>query len=108
MDTKTLSRTIERRRMMKMKVEMDVTIPQALALQAMFEYWNQLSAMGGSRFAGFYVDGDGNFHPKCDITYDTPIPELTDEMREAAVVNDDNGNKKFDFDPIAWMLHDDD
>ena len=27
----------------KMTVNMDVTIPQALALQAMFEYWNKLS-----------------------------------------------------------------
>ena len=31
----------------KMNIEMDVTVPQALALQSMFEYWNILANMGG-------------------------------------------------------------
>lgn len=89
----------------KMTVEMEVTIPQALALQAMFEHWNLLANMGGSRYVGFFVDGDGNFHPKCDISYDKQIPKLTDELRELAVVEDKHGNKKYDFDAIAWKVN---
>lgn len=84
---------------------MEVTIPQGLALQAMFEYWNLLSSLGGSRKVGFYADGDGNFHPKCSIKFDGDIPELTDELRQIAIVKDDNGNRIYDFDPIAWKIN---
>ncbi|KKM68679.1 hypothetical protein LCGC14_1458410 [marine sediment metagenome] len=89
----------------KLTVEMDVTIPQALALKAMFKYWNQLSSMGSSREVAFYVDGDGNFHPKCKVTTEPDIPELTEEMREKAIVADDRGDRVYDYDPIAWILH---
>jgi len=88
----------------KMRVEMEVTKPQALALHAMFIYWNQLSSMGGSRHVSFFVDGDGNFHPKCDVSYNVRMPMISDEIRELAVVEDDNGNRKYDFDAIAWSL----
>lgn len=92
---------------LKMTVEMEVTEPQALALQAMFKYWNYLASIGSSRFAGFYVDGDGNFKPKCKIALSEPIRELTDEMCEIAVVEDRGGNRNYDFDPIAWSLRKD-
>jgi hypothetical protein len=92
----------------KMRVEMEVTKPQAIALQAMFAYWNQLSSMGSSRYIAFFVDGDGNFHPKCDVSFNKRMPLLTSEMREAAVVEDIHGDRKYDFDPIAWMLHEED
>lgn len=88
----------------KMTVEMDVTIPQALTLQAMFEYWNRLSGIGASRQVVFYADGDGNFHPRCDIKYSEDLPELTDEMREISIIAGENGNHRYDFDPIAWMM----
>jgi hypothetical protein len=88
----------------KMTVEMEVTPAQGLALQAMFEDWNTLSSMGGSRSAGFYADGDGNFHPNCKITFDGEVPELTDELRKIAVVEDQGGNRVYDFDPIAWKI----
>jgi hypothetical protein len=84
---------------------MKTTIAQALALKAMFKYWNSLSSMGSSRKVGFYVDGDGNFHPECIVTTDVELPELTDDMAKAAIVEDRGGNRIYDFDSIAWMLH---
>lgn len=89
----------------KMTVEMEVTEPQALALQAMFKYWNYLASVGSSRFVGFYVDGDGNFKPKTKITFSEPVHELTDEMCKISVVTDRDGNRNYDFDPIAWKIN---
>lgn len=89
----------------KMTVEMNVTKAQGLTLQAMFEHWNRLSIIGSSRHIAFCVDGDGNFHPKCKISFDAEMPELTDELRKIAVVGDADGNKVFDFDPIAWKIN---
>lgn len=100
----------------KMIVTLDVTIPQALALQAMFEHWNRLSSLGSSREVAFYADGDGNFHPHAEFTFSEGIPELTDELREMARIPNDNSGKDrhgsplafFDFDAIAWRIgHDD-
>jgi hypothetical protein len=87
-------------------VEMKVTRPQGLALQAMFEYWNHLANIGGSRKVAFYVDGDGNFKPECAVVFNASGIELTDEMRESSVVEDREGDRVYDFDPVAWMLHD--
>jgi hypothetical protein len=91
----------------KMRIELEVTEPQALTLQAMFEYMHQLSGLGGSRYIAFYADGDGDFHPKPEITFDQPVRQLTDEMKKAAIVEDDHGHRKYDYDPIGWMLHED-
>lgn len=91
----------------KMRVEMKVTKPQAIALQAMFAYWNQLSGSGGSRYVAFFVDGDGDFHPKCDVSFSERMPLLTQEMKEKAVVEDNHGHRKYDYDGIAWSLHED-
>jgi len=90
--------------LVKMSVYMEVTVPQALALQAMFDYWNELSGMGASRFVGFYCDGDGNFHPHAHCMFNEELPELTDELRAAAVQKDDEGDRMYDFDGIAWKL----
>ncbi len=84
----------------KMYVEMDVTIPQALALQAMFEYWNALGRNGSSREVGFYCDGDGNFRPECKIGFDKDIPQLTDKIRANAILRNENGNLLYDFDRL--------
>lgn len=86
----------------KMTVEFDVTEPQALALQAMFERWNRLAGIGSSRMVAFYVDGDGNFKPNVTWKYSQPIRELTDHMREVALGDSDPDAPKYDFDPIAW------
>jgi hypothetical protein len=91
----------------KMRVEMEVTKPQAVALQAMFTYWNQLSSMGSSRNVTFFVDGDGNFHPKCDVSFSKRMPLLTSKIAEMAVVEDNDGNRKYDYDLLAWKEHDD-
>lgn len=85
----------------RMKIEMDVTIPQGLTLKAMFEHWGYLSAIGSSDVVGFFVDGDGNFHPNMNISFDGDIPELTDELRALAC---DDKQAVFDFDNIAWKL----
>jgi threonine aldolase len=89
----------------EMTVKMQVTESQALALQAMFEYWNVLASMGSSRDVGFYCDGDGNFKPECNISFSETITTLTDEMRKIAVREERDGNRVYDFDSIAWLLH---
>ncbi len=90
----------------EMTVKMQVTPAQGLALKAMFEHWNRMSSWGCSRNISFYVDGDGNFHPKADISFSEELPELTDELSKKAICNDDkNGDIGFDFDAIAWALH---
>jgi hypothetical protein len=90
----------------QMTVNMEVTIPQALALQAMFKYWNRLASIGSSRYVSFLVDGDGNFHPKCEFSFSDPIPELTPDLEALAVVSETNGDRIYDFDAIAWNIRD--
>lgn len=85
-------------------VSMKVTIPQALALKAMFEYWNQLSNLGSSREVAFYVDGDGNFHPQCKVTTDVELPELTEVLKKIIVRRDVNGSRLYDYDGVDWYL----
>lgn len=100
----------DRNKRILINVKMEVTPSQALALTAMFEYWNQLGSQGASRNVAFRCDGDGNFRPHCEVTTDQsdnwPLPMLTDDMRRKAVVREDGGNRVYDFDPVAWMLHD--
>lgn len=83
-----------------MTVTMQVTVPQALALQAMFQHWNRLASMGSSRDVSFYVDGDGNFKPRCEVAFNEPVPELTEELAQLALVREHT----FDFDAVAWKL----
>lgn len=91
----------------EMTVKLQVTPAQGLTLQAMFEHWNLLSSMGSSRYVGLFVDGDGNFHPKAQVSFDGEIPELTEELRTLSHGNETNANGDllFDFDAIAWELH---
>jgi len=95
----------------EMKVTMQVTPAQALALKAMFEHWNKMASWGASRIVAFYVDGDGNFKPKVEVSMPDSVPQLTDEMRENAmneiseVSTIGEGDVLFDFDSIAWILH---
>lgn len=91
-------------------IHMDVTPAQALTLKAMFEYWQQLACQGSSRTVAFFVDGDGNFYPRITFQANTRLPELTDEIREAAWVNLKDvdlseGDRFYDFDSVAWKLH---
>jgi len=96
---------------------MDVTKAQALSLKSMFRYWNLLGSLGSSRHVAFYADGDGDFHPKCQVVTE-PFLNLTDEMYEFAFakldkdkkgkveLNLDDGDAMFDYDKIGWRLLD--
>ena len=89
-----------------MTVTLQVTVPQALALQSMFEHWNYIGSAGSSRVIGYFVDGDGNFNPKCTWQFSAPVPELTDELRKLSHINirEPGIDMDFDFDGIAWKL----
>lgn len=87
-----------------MTVKMQVTPAQALALKAMFKYWNWLGSAGSSRNVGFHCDGDGNFQPRCEFEFSEAVPDLTPELERAAVVSDKHGDRIYDFDPIAWRM----
>jgi len=96
-----------------MNVKLQVTISQAVAMKEMFERWNFLSNIGSSRHVSFFVDGDGNFHPKVEITFSEGMPDFTEEQKEiikqraanenTEIVKIEKGNK-FDFDNIGWYL----
>jgi len=98
----------------EMTVTLNVTVPQALALQAMFDHWNSLSSMGASRQVSFYVDGDGNFHTHAQCKFSEEIPELDNHLRDLAELSDDNSGvdrfgspmASFDYDTIGWRLGD--
>lgn len=91
-----------------MHVDLQVTLPQALALKEMFEKWNRLSGIGSSNYVSFYVDGDGNFHPKIKVSFSHPLPEFTEEqlaeIHKLAPSRTDE--LKYDFDSIGWYLRD--
>lgn len=86
-------------------IKMEATSAQALALKAMFDYWTYLGKVGSSRYVSFMVDGDGDFHPNCEFSSEKELPELTEELRKKAVVKDENGNRKYDYDGIAWEIY---
>lgn len=95
-------------------VSFQVTPSQALALEAFFEMWNDLASMGCSRDVSFFVDGDGNFKPRCTIAHSEEIKELglPDDVR--AYLGDkawtskfsktENNARYFDYDNTAWAL----
>ncbi len=80
---------------------MSVTKAQAVTLRAMFDYWNQLASWGSSRKVAFYVDGDGNFHPKCRVV---GAPEISENHRKLAILEDIDGHRVYDFDNVAWSM----
>lgn len=89
----------------KMHIEMEVTVAQALALNTMFEYWNTLSSVGRSRRVAFFVDGDGNFHPQCQITCNPRLPFIERQVvKKLAIAADDNGNRVYDFDELSSLI----
>ncbi len=90
---------------LQMTVTLQVTPAQALTLQTMFNHWNYLSNIGSSRKSSFFVDGDGSFHPKCEMSFSEPIPEMTDKIKYAAMEVNQNGNTIFDFDNVATLLN---
>ncbi len=95
----------------KITVTMEVTDAQGLTLEAMFRYWNKLASMGCSRKVSFYVDGDGNFKPKCVVEFPEGRPETEMTLDDIQVlafqgnIGSDNPHD-FDFDTLAWALND--
>lgn len=102
--------------LVKMRVEIDnLTIPQAIALDAMFRMWQSLGGMGASRHVSYFVDGDGNFRPKIKSGFYQEIdgtdfprnPYVGYDMHElhklACIKNGDD--IVYDFDPVAWHIH---
>lgn len=98
---------VKRGEKLKLTVTMEVTVSQAYALMAMFGYWNFCGQAGMSRDVAFRVDGDGDFHPDCEVKTEPPLPVMPKEQFNKAIIWDDNGNRQYDYDPIAWTLHDD-
>ncbi len=91
----------------KLTVTMEVSAPQAYALQEMFKWWNFCGQAGMSRMVGFYADGDGDFHPNCKVKTEPELPDLPDEQAHKAIVADNHGHRNYDYDGIGWSLHDD-
>ena len=91
-----------------MTVTFEVSEPQALSLQAMFEFWNKLGNQGSSRYVAFMVDGDGDFQPRCKMSYEGNVRPLTQEMRDKAIMENGKADYVFDYDPIGWILRKED
>jgi hypothetical protein len=87
-----------------MSVTMTLTKAQAIALREMFEYWNRLASIGSSRHVSFFADGDGNFHPRCLVETNPPLPEISQDMKDASIISDNDGDRKYDYDKVGWML----
>ena len=93
--------------MKKLNIEIsNLTEAQAIAIEDMFATWVKLSNIGGSRWASFYVDGDGNFHPEILINGEKPqiapidiiSPIERDEMWK-------NNEYRIDYDKIAQKIN---
>lgn len=92
----------------KLSVTMDVTIPQALALTEMFKYWTELGNSGSSREVVFFVDGDRNFRPNCQIVTSDPLPIISDKVRASCrgEIKATDGSRVEIFESIAWSFKD--
>lgn len=60
----------------KMTVNLEVNVLQALTLRAMFKHWNNTSANGCTEAVGFLVNELGNFSPKAECYFSEQIPEM--------------------------------
>lgn len=84
---------------MKLKIEIDnLTEKQAIAVEQMFNTWEILSRLGSSRYVAFYVDGDGNFHPKILIN-DKSIKD-SEKFSIKDSYNDEKNMYLIDFDNV--------
>lgn len=89
----------------KFTVEMDVTEAQAVALSAFFKSWNSLSGAGVSRFVSFYVDGDGNFRPKCQVSSDWDLKDR-ESLEVLARIEPERDIERYDYDAISSAIRD--
>lgn len=98
---------VKRKERVKLTVTMEVSAPQAYALQEMFKWWNFCGKAGMSRKVAFFVDGDGDFHPNCEVKTEPALPDLPKEQAHIAIVEDNHGHRLYDYDGIGYSLHDD-
>lgn len=84
-------------------VNMKVTECQAVALNEFFRQWNSLSSCGGSRFVAFYVDGDGIFHPKCEVNSEWNLEQWKEEAKHA-YVDSYNDIIRYDSDAVSIAI----
>ena len=83
----------------KVKIELNLTESQEIALEDMLAVWNTLGSIGASRWTSFYADGDGAFHPKILINGEKPKRFVNPKTGEK-----DWGKYKIDDDEIGWLL----
>lgn len=86
----------------KMTVTFDVDEAQAVALKIFFDQWRRLGGMGASRWCAFYVDGDGPFQPRCKIESEWPLPEISDEMLNRALIKREFLNEEMALDGFFY------
>lgn len=77
----------------RMKIVLEVTIPEALTLQAMFKHWNNIAEE--KKFKTVALNFDGKFNPKCDVQFS--MPPLSEEIEISALSCDEEGLEIFDF-----------
>ena len=83
---------------MKLNIEIDnLTEAQAEAFESMLQQYVSLSSIGSSRWVTFFVDGDGNFHPKITVNGHSPVLSKHLDLKEIWVDNE----CRIDFDTIA-------
>lgn len=95
----------------QMTVTMEVKESQAVALQEFFKCWNSLASMGSSRMVSFYVDGDGDFKPNCQISFSKepevlslPEEQLKFILNGARISKDGEEPIAYDYDSVAWRM----
>ena len=75
---------------------------------AFFERWGWCSNVGASGFVGYYVDGDGSFHPKIEMMHNSLedmglTQKRFDELKKRAeVLPEDQRTCRYAFDP-DWV-----
>lgn len=93
-----------------MTVKFRTSPAQALALQAMFEYWNRMATIESSRVVGFFINGHDKLSPNCQISLSKEVPELTQELRRLLsnwkCVSEQNVHVIFNYKNIEQKIKD--
>lgn len=87
----------------KIKIEMQVTEAQALAINAMIKQWNLLGSIGKSQYVAFFADGDGNFHPDAKVESEWDL-EKNKDLEIFSIEKREKGVTYMDYDPVAEMI----
>lgn len=85
----------------------NLTVGQAMVLQEMFQYWQHLGRLGGSRVVCMTVDGDGQFKPQVECQIACPPseqPDVTQTMLELCFLDDGHGNREYLPEALGYYL----